>query len=162
MTAAPPFGLSTRFLFFTGKGGVGKTSIACATAVELAGRGQPVLLVSTDPASNLDEMLGAPLTNHAVPVPGVAGLSVLNIDPDAASEAYRQRVLARLGADASDLQPDEIIPATGLIDSAGLLELIAWFEASYAFKIPAEELTIDNLGSLQAMAAYLRRRKGLA
>lgn len=94
----------TRFLFFTGKGGVGKTSLAAASAIALADAGRRVLLVSTDPASNLDEMLGAPLTNHAVPVPGVAGLSVLNIDPDAASEAYRQRVLARLGADASDAE----------------------------------------------------------
>ena len=86
----------TRVLLFTGKGGVGKTSLACATAATLADRGKRVLLVSTDPASNLDEMLGAPLSNQAVAVPEVAGLSVLNIDPDTASEAYRQRVLAKL------------------------------------------------------------------
>jgi len=67
-----------------------------------------------------------------------------------------------LGSDASDLQADEIIPATGYIDSAGLLELIAWFEQAYALKIPADELTIDNLGTMTAMAQYLLRRKGLA
>ncbi|MFN3494864.1 MAG: arsenical pump-driving ATPase [Hydrogenophaga sp.] len=92
----------TRFLFFTGKGGVGKTSLSTATAIALADAGQRVLLVSTDAASNLDEMLGVPLSNHPVQVPGVPGLQMLNIDPDTAAEAYRQRVLAQLEAGASD------------------------------------------------------------
>ena len=92
----------TRFLFFTGKGGVGKTSLSTATAIALADGGRRVLLVSTDAASNLDEMLGVPLSNQPVPVPGVPGLEVLNIDPDAAAEAYRQRVLAQLAASASE------------------------------------------------------------
>ena len=92
----------TRFLFFTGKGGVGKTSLSTATAIALADAGQRVLLVSTDAASNLDEMLGVPLSNQPVPVPGVPGLQMLNIDPDTAAEAYRQRVLAQLEAGASD------------------------------------------------------------
>ena len=91
----------TRFLFFTGKGGVGKTSLATATAVSLADAGKKVLLVSTDAASNLDEMLGIELRNTPVPVPGAPGLSVLNIDPDNAAESYRQRVLAQIGASAS-------------------------------------------------------------
>lgn len=86
----------TRYLFFTGKGGVGKTSLSTAAAIRLADAGHRVLLVSTDAASNLDEMLGVPLANHPVPVPEVPGLAVLNIDPDAAAEAYRQRVLARI------------------------------------------------------------------
>ena len=92
----------TRFLFFTGKGGVGKTSLSTATAIALADAGRRVLLVSTDAASNLDDMLGIVLSNQPVDVPGVPGLQVLNIDPDAAAEAYRQRVLAQLAADASD------------------------------------------------------------
>lgn len=92
----------TRFLFFTGKGGVGKTSLSTATAIALADAGKRVLLVSTDAASNLDEMLGVPLSNRPVPVPGVPGLQMLNIDPDTAAEAYRQRVLAQLEASASD------------------------------------------------------------
>lgn len=91
----------TRHLFFTGKGGVGKTSLSTAAALTLADAGKKVLLVSTDAASNLDEMLGVELRNTAVPVPGAPGLSVLNIDPDNAAEAYRQRVLAQMGADAS-------------------------------------------------------------
>jgi arsenite-transporting ATPase len=91
----------TRHLFFTGKGGVGKTSLSTATALTLADAGKKVLLVSTDAASNLDEMLGIELRNTPVPVPGAPGLSVLNIDPDHAAESYRQRVLAQMGAAAS-------------------------------------------------------------
>ncbi|OYY66533.1 MAG: arsenical pump-driving ATPase [Burkholderiales bacterium 28-67-8] len=92
----------TRHLFFTGKGGVGKTSLSSAAALALADAGRRVLLVSTDAASNLDEMLGIELRNTATPVPGVPGLSVLNIDPDNAAESYRLRVLAQMAADASD------------------------------------------------------------
>src|SRR5664279_5456286 len=92
----------TRFVFFTGKGGVGKTSIACATALALADSGKSVLIVSTDPASNLDEILNVPLGNLPVAVPGAERLYVLNIDPTAASDAYRTRVLAQMGPDASD------------------------------------------------------------
>ncbi len=91
----------TRHLFFTGKGGVGKTSLSTATALALADAGKRVLLVSTDAASNLDEMLGIELRNTPVPVPGAPGLSVLNIDPDNAAESYRLRVLAQMGASAT-------------------------------------------------------------
>ncbi|MEQ1684836.1 MAG: arsenical pump-driving ATPase [Burkholderiaceae bacterium] len=91
----------TRHLFFTGKGGVGKTSLSTAAALSLADGGKKVLLVSTDAASNLDEMLGIELRNSPVPVPGAPGLSALNIDPDNAAESYRQRVLAQMGAGAS-------------------------------------------------------------
>ncbi len=86
----------TPYFFFTGKGGVGKTSLSAATAITLADKGKSVLLVSTDPASNLDEMLGVELRNTPVPVSGVKGLSVLNIDPTNAAESYRQRVLAQM------------------------------------------------------------------
>ncbi|APW44805.1 arsenical pump-driving ATPase [Rhodoferax saidenbachensis] len=102
---ATPLGLlthPTRYLFFTGKGGVGKTSLSTACAITLADAGQRVLLVSTDAASNLDEMLGITLANTPVPVPGVPGLSVLNIDPDTAAESYRLRVLAQLDARSSE------------------------------------------------------------
>jgi arsenite-transporting ATPase len=83
----------TRNLFFTGKGGVGKTSLACATAVRLADQGQRVLLVSTDPASNLDEVLGTVLANQPTPVASVPGLSAMNLDPEVAAAEYRERMV---------------------------------------------------------------------
>ena len=85
---------ATRHLFFTGKGGVGKTSLACGMAIALADMGRRVLLVSTDPASNLDEVLGTELTAEAKEVPSVERLSAFNIDPEAAARAYRERVVA--------------------------------------------------------------------
>ena len=94
----------SRHLFFTGKGGVGKTSLSTAVALYLADSGKKVLLVSTDTATNLDEMLDVELKNSPVPVPQVPGLSVLNIDPDNAAEAYRQRVVAQMAADSSDAE----------------------------------------------------------
>jgi arsenite-transporting ATPase len=94
----------TRHLFFTGKGGVGKTSLSSAAALTLADAGKRVLLVSTDAASNLDEMLGIELRNTPVEVPGAPGLSVLNIDPDRAAESYRLRVLEQMGASATAQQ----------------------------------------------------------
>ena len=94
----------TRHLFFTGKGGVGKTTLACAVALALADNGKSILLVSTDPASNLDEMLGTTLANVPCAVLGAPRLSAMNIDPNAASEAYRQRVLEQLDEDATDAE----------------------------------------------------------
>ena len=84
---------TTHNLFFTGKGGVGKTSVACATAVGLADAGRRVLLVSTDPASNLDEVLGVTLGARPTAVPGAPNLFAANLDPLAAAAAYRERVV---------------------------------------------------------------------
>jgi arsenite-transporting ATPase len=84
---------ATRFLFFAGKGGVGKTSIACASAVTLADRGRHVLIVSTDPASNLDAVFGVGLSAHPAPIPPVPGLFAVNIDPQAAAAEYRKGVI---------------------------------------------------------------------
>jgi arsenite-transporting ATPase len=94
----------TRHLFFTGKGGVGKTSLSTSVALYLADSGKKVLLVSTDTATNLDEMLGVELKNTPVVVPLVPRLCVLNIDPDNAAEAYRQRVVAQMAADSTDTE----------------------------------------------------------
>ena len=82
-----------RFLFFTGKGGVGKTSIACATAIKLAAQGLRVLLVSTDPASNVGQVFGITIGNDITAVSSVANLSALEIDPQAAAQAYRDRIV---------------------------------------------------------------------
>lgn len=98
----------TRYLFFTGKGGVGKTSVASATAIALAESGKSVLLVSTDPASNLDEILSVPLSNNPAPVPGVDGLAMLNIDPTVAAESYRVRVLAQMQPGTAEAERDTV------------------------------------------------------
>jgi arsenite-transporting ATPase len=82
-----------RNLFFTGKGGVGKTSVACASAIALAEQGRRVLLVSTDPASNLDEVLETKLGASPQAIEDVPGLLALNIDPETAAHAYRERVV---------------------------------------------------------------------
>ncbi|HVK55209.1 MAG TPA: arsenical pump-driving ATPase [Burkholderiales bacterium] len=82
-----------RFLFFTGKGGVGKTSIACATAVLLAGEGRRMLLVSTDPASNVGQVFGLNIGNQITAIPAVPNLYAMEIDPQAAAQAYRDRIV---------------------------------------------------------------------
>lgn len=82
-----------RFLFFTGKGGVGKTSIACATAIQLAEAGKHVLLVSTDPASNVGQVFGITIGNNITSVPAVPNLAALEIDPQAAAQLYRDRIV---------------------------------------------------------------------
>lgn len=92
----------TKYLFFTGKGGVGKTSVSSAIAINLADSGKKILLVSTDAASNLDEMLGVELKNYPVKVPTVSNLSILNIDPNVAADDYRKRVLDQMGAQSTD------------------------------------------------------------
>ncbi|MGI6151702.1 MAG: arsenical pump-driving ATPase [Christensenellales bacterium] len=84
----------TKYLFFTGKGGVGKTSVACATAVTLSDSGKRVLLVSTDPASNLQDVFGVDLKAGRVAIEGVPNLVVANIDPVQAAADYRESVIA--------------------------------------------------------------------
>ncbi|WIY58913.1 arsenical pump-driving ATPase [Bacillus arachidis] len=83
----------TPFLFFTGKGGVGKTSTACATAITLADMGKQVLLISTDPASNLQDVFEIELTNKPKEIPSVSNLQVANLDPETAAHEYKERVV---------------------------------------------------------------------
>lgn len=84
----------TKYLFYTGKGGVGKTSMACATALSLADHGKKVLLISTDPASNLQDVFAMELTNKAMQIPDVPNLFVANLDPIQAAAEYRESVVA--------------------------------------------------------------------
>ncbi|UYG98177.1 arsenical pump-driving ATPase [Cytobacillus firmus] len=89
----PKDDVKTPVLFFTGKGGVGKTSAACATAVSLADQGYKVLLVSTDPASNLQDVFRVELSNNPIEIPGVENLFASNIDPEEAARAYREKTV---------------------------------------------------------------------
>lgn len=84
----------TKYIFFTGKGGVGKTSIACATAVNLADSGKEVLLISTDPASNLQDVFNMDLDNKGKQIKEVPNLTVVNLDPEQAAAEYRESVIA--------------------------------------------------------------------
>ncbi|MBX9835512.1 MAG: arsenical pump-driving ATPase [Burkholderiaceae bacterium] len=94
-----------RFLFFTGKGGVGKTSLACATAMQLAAQGQRVLLVSTDPASNVGQVFGLSIGNQVTAIPEVARLWALEIDPQAAAQGYRDRIVGPVRG----VLPDDVV-----------------------------------------------------
>ncbi len=120
-----PFLEPTRHLFFTGKGGVGKTAVACAAAISLADRGKRVLLVSTDPASNLDEMLSTQLGNEPRPVRGAPNLHAMNVDPEAAANAYRERVIAPYRGHKSD---DEIRAIREQLSGACTTEVAAFDE----------------------------------
>lgn len=93
------------FLFFTGKGGVGKTSLACAIAIRLAGLGKRVLLVSTDPASNVAQVFEQTIGCHITPVNAVPGLSALEVDPTAAAAKYRERIVGPVRG----VLPDDIV-----------------------------------------------------
>lgn len=94
-----------RFAFFTGKGGVGKTSLACATALKLADSGQRVLLVSTDPASNVGQVFDVPIGNEITAIPAVPRLWALEIDPHVAAQGYRDRIVGP----SRGVLPDDIV-----------------------------------------------------
>ncbi|MGE3796934.1 MAG: arsenical pump-driving ATPase [Thermomicrobiales bacterium] len=115
----------TRYLFFTGKGGVGKTSLACATAVGLADAGKRVLLVSTDPASNLEHVFDVEVGSGIVAVPGVPGLDLANIDPEEAAHAYRERAMAPLRGVATE---DELRTIEEQLSGACTVEIAAFDE----------------------------------
>ena len=129
----------TRFLLFTGKGGVGKTSLACAAAVELADRGKRILLVSTDPASNLDEVLETRLGSEPTPVGGVSNLAALNIDPEAAARAYRNRV---------------VDPYRGILPEAAITSMEEQLSGACTVEIAAFDEFTKLLGDPRATAGF--------
>lgn len=133
---------STRFLFFTGKGGVGKTSHACATAVALADAGRRVLLVSTDPASNLAEVLGAGVGTGPGEVPGAAGLWAMNIDPEATAAAYRERAV---GPVRGLLPEDAIAQMEEQLSGACTVEVAAFDEFAALLVDPARVGGFDHV-----------------
>ena len=126
---------STKYLFFTGKGGVGKTSIACATAVALADAGEKILLVSTDPASNLQDVFGVSLNDAGVAIAEVPGLVVANLDPLTAAAEYRKSVI---GAYRGKL-PDSAIQNVEEQLSGSCTVEIAAFNAFSEFLTNAEK-----------------------
>ena len=114
-----------KFLFFTGKGGVGKTSMACATAVGLAEKGKKVLLISTDPASNLDEVLETDLHSTPRAVNGVSGVYAMNINPLEAAHEYRERMVGPYRGvlpDAAIKQMEEQLSGACTVEIAGFNE----------------------------------------
>ena len=114
-----------RFLFFTGKGGVGKTSMASSTAVGLADKGKRVLLISTDPASNLDEVLETPLSGQPQEVNNVPGLDAMNINPIHAAEQYRERMVGPYRGvlpEAAIQQMEEQLSGACTVEIAGFNE----------------------------------------
>jgi len=133
---------TTRNLFFTGKGGVGKTTLACATAVALADRGARVLLVSTDPASNLDEVLGVALSNSPTPVPAVAGLLALNVDPEEAAREYRERVV---GPYRGVLPPAAVASMEEQLSGSCTVEIAAFDEFSRLLGDPDTTAQFDHV-----------------
>src|SRR6478736_1404006 len=114
-----------RFLFFTGKGGVGKTSVACATAVRMATAGQRVLLVSTDPASNLSQVFGVAIGDRITRIPSVPSLDALEIDPQQAVEAYRERII---GPVRGILPSEEIAAITESLSGSCTTEIASFDE----------------------------------
>lgn len=132
----------TRNLFFTGKGGVGKTSVASATAVGLADAGKRVLLVSTDPASNLDEVFGTELGMQPTPIVGVPGLFAMNIDPEAAARAYRERMVGPY----RDLLPEASIRSMEeQFSGACTIEIAAFDEFSKLLGDPSATAEFDHV-----------------
>lgn len=130
---------ATRYLFFTGKGGVGKTSLSCATGLALADAGKRVLIVSTDPASNLDEVLGVGLSQAPTAVPDAPGLFALNIDPEAAAHDYRERMVA---------------PYRGILPDAAIRSMEEQFSGACTVEIAAFDEFSKLLGAPEATAGF--------
>ena len=135
----PDAATTTRFLFFTGKGGVGKTSLSCATALKLAEAGKRVLLVSTDPASNLDEVLETKLTNQPKAIAGAPGLDALNINPVDAAAAYRERLIG---------------PMRGLLPEAALRSMEEQLSGSCTVEIAAFDEFSGLIGNPETAKGY--------
>ena len=131
-----------RFLFFTGKGGVGKTSIACATATRLAEAGKRVLLVSTDPASNVGQVFGVAIGNQVTAIPAVAHLSALEIDPQAAAQAYRDRLVNPVRG----VLPDAVVKGIEeSLSGACTTEIAAFDEFTALLTDPALTTDFDHI-----------------
>lgn len=135
----PDAASATRFLFFTGKGGVGKTSLSCATALKLVDAGKRVLLVSTDPASNLDEVLETKLTNQPSAIVDAPGLDAMNINPVEAAATYRERLIG---------------PMRGLLPEAALRSMEEQLSGSCTVEIAAFDEFSGLIGNPDSAKDY--------
>jgi len=131
-----------RHLFFTGKGGVGKTSLSCATAVALSDKGRKILLVSTDPASNLDQVLAVKLGPTPIQIGGTKNLWALNIDPRQAAARYRERVVGPYRGVLPDAAVSEIEEQ---LSGACTVEIAAFDEFSKLMIDTATLLEFDHI-----------------
>ena len=129
----------TRYLFFTGKGGVGKTSLSCATGLALSESGKKVLIVSTDPASNLDEVLGAVLASTPTPIPNAPGLYALNIDPEVSAHDYKERMVG---------------PYRGILPAAAIASMEEQFSGACTVEIAAFDEFAKLLGDPKATSGF--------
>ena len=129
-------------LFFTGKGGVGKTSVAAAAAVALAGLGKRVLLVSTDPASNVSQVFDQPIGNQVTAIQSVPGLSAIEIDPQAAAAAYREKLIQPI----QGLLPEETVASiTEQLSGACTTEIAAFDEFTGLLTDPGVTSQYDHI-----------------
>lgn len=139
MTIAEFLGNATKVIFFTGKGGVGKTSLSCAVALALADRGRKVLLVSTDPASNLDEVLETRVRGIPTAIARAPGLFAANIDPEGAAAAYRERMVG---------------PYRGVLPAATVLSMEEQLSGACTVEIAAFDEFTRMLGDAAATASF--------
>lgn len=133
---------ATRNLFFTGKGGVGKTTISSATAIALADKGYRVLLVSTDPASNLNEVLGTTIESQPTAVRTVSGLFAVNVDPEQAAAGYRERTV---GPYRGVLPQPAIAQMEEQLSGACTMEIAAFDEFAKLLGDPATTQEFDHI-----------------
>ncbi len=132
----------TRNLFFTGKGGVGKTTLASVAAIFLVDAGKKVLLVSTDPASNLDDVLGSMPEHHPTPVPSMPGLSAMNLDPQKMAAEYRERMV---GPYRSQLPATAIASMEEQFSGSCTLEIAAFDEFARLLGDASATLAFDHV-----------------
>jgi arsenite-transporting ATPase len=135
-------GWDTRFLFFTGKGGVGKTTTASAVAVALADAGKRTLIISTDPASNLDDVFGVSAGPRPAPVPGVERLFVANLDPELAAAAFKERAV---GPYRGVLPDAAIASMEEQLSGACTVEIAAFNEFTATLASPQDTAGFDHV-----------------
>jgi arsenite-transporting ATPase len=133
---------ATRYLFFTGRGGVGKTTTASAVPVALADAGKRILVISTDPASNLDDVFGVDARPQQTGVPGVPGLFVSNLNPEAAAAAFKKRAVSPY---RGVLPESAIRNMEEQLSGARTVEIAAFNESTAVLAAPQDTTEFDHV-----------------